>query len=333
VLTWLAPLRMACAEPRQRVLVWVDAASDGALVERLQGQLSDLEIDLSVVEARPERVEPALALIWFTHPDLERDRIELHIADGSSREPYVRAIGDGASIAEGTLSSATLEAAALVVREALRDLAHREPPAAKAPSPPTPVLRRAAKLSPRPLGPRLAWRGEIGWHVVLDGLGWVRRQGPAFGLGVSYRSWAVEVSSAFSLPVSESDSYGTIRLRRQELGLRSRYEWNASRAVAIGVGLRAGIALYARSVERLSPSVVANGDRVTVSAAMGPELHFGWAPSAGPLELVVTGGLSVLPGAPRIGYQVDGQFEPSFSIWRLQPTLGVALAFRSNRDG
>jgi hypothetical protein len=117
------------------------------------------------------------------------------------------------------------------------------------------------------------------------------------------------------------------------VGVRARYEWSASRALSIGVGVRTGVALYARSAERLSPAVVASSDRVNVSALIGPELRFGWAPGGGPLELAFTGGVSLLPSAPRIGYQVDGHFESSFSIWRLQPTLGLALGFCSNRGG
>lgn len=324
------------SEPsRPSVILWLDPAADLALLERVRGQLSDLELELRVVETKPEVFEPALALAWFTRPDAARDRVEVHVAAGQPVRTFVREIGDGGVIGEGALSSATLEAAALVVRESVRDLSRSDPPLPepRADSKSTPpVIRAPPVLASRSESEaRFSLRGELGWSVVLDGVGWFRRQGPAFGLGGSYRDFRLALVASLSLPVSEQDYYGAIRLRRQEFGVRGGYEWRPSSATALSVELRAGVVLYARSAEQLRPVVSPSGDRVNVSALIGPELRFGFAPNAGPFELFVCGGLWFVPGAPRIGYQVDARFEPSFSLWRWQPTLGIGLAFGSTR--
>jgi len=64
-----APLPAAEAQ-RPRALILVDSASDRALVERLRGQVSDLDFDLVVVEGSPARAAAlslelhAIAVVW-----------------------------------------------------------------------------------------------------------------------------------------------------------------------------------------------------------------------------------------------------------------------------
>lgn len=306
------------------------------MVERVRGQVSDLDLTLVQVEAKPSTdVARALALVWFTRPDPNRDRIVVHATHGEQHRAWVREIGDGAPAVAGELSSATLEAAALVVREALRDLLRNDPPEPEPRAEPKRAvaapIRAPPVTKPKSRPARVGIRAELGWEIALDGVGLFRRQGPALLLGATYRALELSLFAGSSLPVTERDRYGAIRLLRQVAGVRAGNEWRVSDAFALNLGLRAGLALYARSAEELRPVVVPRGDRVSASLLFGPELRAAWAPASGPFELTLACGLDAVPGAPRIGYQVDGHFEPSFSVWPLQPTLGIKAAFRTDR--
>ena len=333
-LSW--PVR--AAEPvRAKVLIWVESAQDQALVERVRGQVSDLELTLVPVETKPVAVAgPGVVLVWFTRPDPDADVVVIHAARGAQSRVWQREIGGGGAPAPGGgLSSSTQEAAALVVREALRDMIRAEPPAPEPPVQPksrTPAPVAAPVVAPQlPARSLASFRAELLWRVTLDGVSPFRRQGPEFRLGATYRALELSLFAGSSLPVAEHDQLGELRLLRQAVGVRGGHEWRLSHTLALDVGLRGGLVSYARSTVQLAPGVTPNADRVSVSALFGPELRLGWAPWFGPLELTLAGGVDVVPGAPRIGYQVDGRFEPSFTFWQLQPIVGIGAAFRSSR--
>ncbi len=297
--------------------------------------MSDLDIDLEVVQEQPATPAPAtLAFVWFTRQDSNADRVVVHAMQSGSARTLVREIGDGRPAANGALSSGTLEAAALIVREALRDMTIREPGASTVPPTPASSVRVVAGsiIVKGSNQASISYRSEVDWSAALDGVGALRRQGPTYFLGALYREFELSLFAGLSLPASASDAHGVIRLRRQVFGVRGGHEWRFTRALEASFGIRAGSALYARSAEGLQPDVIPKGSHTTVSGLIGPELRIGWAPGTGPLELTVTGGLDVLPGAPSIGYQVEGHFVPSFVIWRLQPTFGIGVAFRSHSE-
>jgi hypothetical protein len=329
----------AAEPPRAKVLIWSESAPDQGLVERVRGQVSDLELDLVPLEQEPsEDADTGAVRVWFTRPNSERDLVVVHAARGTQGRPWLREIGDGALTAPGAgLSSATQEAAALVVREALRDMTRVEPAAplsrAEPKPPPTPAAVVAAPRSAleKPKRSALSFRAELRWEGVEDGGALLSRHGPAVLLGAAYGSLELALFAGSSLQATEEDEHGKVRLLRRAFGLRGGREWILSRAFRLDLGLRAGLVLYPRSALALAPSVVPMADRVSVSSLFGPELRLGCAPRSWPIELILAGGLDVVPGAPRVGYQVGGRFEPSFAVWRLQPSVGVGAAFRSNR--
>ncbi len=325
---------LVAAEPtRSQVLVRVANADDEALLERVRGQVSDLDIDLEVVQEQPAAdASGSKVIVWFTRPDSNADRVVVHAMQSGSDRTLVREIGDGAPTESGALSSGTLEAAALIVREALRELTAREPAASTAQPLPESSVRvvAASMIIKTPDRSRISYRGQVDWTEVLDGVAAFRRQGPTFMLGGIYREFELSLFAGSSLPASESDAHGVIRLRRHVFGVRGGHQWRLTRTFETSLGLRAGAALYARSAEALQTDVTPNGSHLTVSGLIGPELRIGWAPSAGPIEFTLTSGLDFVLGAPRIGYQVKGQFSPSFEVWRLQPTFGIGVAFRSD---
>lgn len=327
--------RAPAAEPvRAKVLIWVERGADHALVERVKGQVSDLDVELQPVEEEPSSdLEQGVMSIWFTRPDPSVDRVVVHARRSDHARAWVREIGDGAPAPSGELSSPTLEAAALVVREALRDMTRAEPPDAEA-APHEPPKTVPSSLPPptgviaRPLQARLAFRAELSWQLPLDGAEPFDRQGPEVLLGAAYRTLELSLFAGTSLVATEGGPYGRVRLQRWATGARAANEWSLAPSFVLGVGLRAGVVLYARKLEAPSENVTPTSDRVSASALFGPELRLAWAPGAGPIELVVLSHVDAVPGAPRIGYEVEGRFQPSLVIWRVQPVFGLGLGFR-----
>ena len=72
----------------------------------------------------------------------------------------------------------------------------------------------------------------------------------------------------------------------------------------------------------MQPNVTSATNRVSVCFLFGPELSAGWAPLRSPFEFALRAGAYAVPAAPRIGYEIEGSFEPSFTIWRVQPSMG-----------
>src|SRR6185503_6375025 len=154
---WAAPPSEATVT-RVRVFVRVEAPDDRALVERVRGQVSDLALELEVVEdGRALDDAGALAVVWFARPEPNADRIVVRVMDLRRGRTLVRDLGGGGRAADGALSSGTLEAAALVVREALREMVLVPPP------PPEqrrePISAKVAPLRPTTTGDRVSFRG------------------------------------------------------------------------------------------------------------------------------------------------------------------------------
>jgi hypothetical protein len=325
-------------DERLRVVVWVVTADDNALVERVRGQLSDLDLALEVhhgeapLDASSARENfsgsKVLAVVWFQRPAPDADRVVVHAHEVATQRTSVREIGDALPTPDGALSSATLEATALVVREAVRAMAMRdaapppEPVAATPPPPEPPPSQRTARVS---------FRADFAWIAVFDGAEDGARHGPRLGLDARYQAFELGLFAGTTLPTEDEDAYGVIRLRRHVFGAHPGYAWRNRDGLALGVGLRAGIVLYARSTENPKANVTPTSGSVSPSLLVGPELRLGWSPASGPIELALSAGLDFVPSAPVIGYDVGGTFEPAQTIHRLQPVVGLGAAFHTAR--
>jgi hypothetical protein len=145
----LAGTPTAAAEPSPKALIWAASTEDRALVKRVRGQVSDLDLEVSVVDADVAGADHVssdprvFALVWFTRSDPSVDRIVVHATStrGDAKPEMIREIGAGTPTPSGELQSATLEAAAVVVREVLRELAAKE---SAAPAPARSVHETAA---------------------------------------------------------------------------------------------------------------------------------------------------------------------------------------------
>lgn len=327
-----------------RIVLWLDPVADAGFAERVAGQTSDLPVSLQTVPraARPpseaitvaeaERVAReagAAGVAWCTRPLPSADRLTLHLVAVEGHRLLVRELGDARPVPEGDVSSATLETAALVLREALRALAEgtpigepvvREPDAEAPPAAPATAPARHAPSA----ASAVTLRAALGWATSLDGVAPLGHQGPELGLGVERGRAGLELSVTPTLPVRATDELATIRLLRPSLALRGGVRIRATERLAWEPGLRLGLVAYRRTTEPDGEGMEPTGARTIVSPLFGPESRVG-VRLVGPTELVLAVGLEVVPRVPEIGYEIAGEFGPVLRPWPLQPRVALSL--------
>jgi len=321
---------------QHRALIWIRTKSDPALVERVLGQVSDLDIALLVkhtTEAEPPIPTDSgvFAVVWFSRPDLALDRIVVHVSetsDGAGRQ-LVRTVGSGSPTSNQQLESATLEAAALVVRAALRELGSEQPQSLH------PGEAQEPEEETEPTPPSTAADGapgllvDAGWSAVFDGLGSGFSTAPRLHLGAHFGSFNVSALGTTGLPTLVDDEYGTMTHRRHSLGARVGYEFWISESLSLDLAFVVGAALHDRRVMQINADVQAVKDRTSASLLLGPELRLGWRFGKSPFDIGACAALYAVPQAPRVGYEIDGTFAATSEIRKLQPSFGITVKAQS----
>jgi hypothetical protein len=317
---------------------------DAQLAERLQGQLSDLPVVLRVspgpapsTEATEQwRTAVALAeqgpfrvVIWFHH---ESEAIVVHVAEPATRRLLVRRVQVETHRRKGR--SAAAEAAALIVRSALKALVAGNPvgdvveevpeppaldPPALEPSPPPPAPAPASSAAPT----REGWGMSVGWQSTLVGDGPLGQHGARLGVGWEGARLRARVLLLASLPTPLSDEYTRVSLSRHALGAGVDAAVVSTEHFRLGAGLEVGLAGILRDTVALAPGVQAAPLRLTPSLYGAPTLAARWR--AGPVALEASLALDVLTTVPTLGYQQQGTFILRNSLWRAQPRFGLAI--------
>jgi hypothetical protein len=351
----LAALALTAAAPRAaaetplRAVVRVDGADDEALLQRLRGQVSDLGAAL-VVERGP--LEPRLAgqldrgaalarahgapvVVWFLHPG-PRDAVVL-VAVPASERVLVRRVAAGRRAGD---RSAMLEAAAVIVRGALRALAaggrigiateaavrqleDREPapvaglPVAGPPPPPAPAPRRAA----------LGWRAAVGWQVAGDGASPYAQQGIAARLALERGRLLLELAAWAGLPSRLDDGQTTVELTRHAGGLAAGWAVVRGEHLRLVLGAWLGAAAYFRSTAVTAAGVAATPSRASAAFVAGPEarLQWSWRVGQGAVGLELFAGCDAVAGVPDLVYQQAAATVPRTRLWPVQPRGGLSL--------
>lgn len=295
---------------------------DAVIVERLRGQLADLdEVSLAIDDGGA--TEPTLAaqlaaaehvaaahearvVVWF----VARGRaLEVAIATPADHRLFVREIPPAAE-------SAMAEAAAIAVRGAVRALALGGTIG---------VEVRAAAPAPAPAPPpaappHLAIDASLGWQVALDGGADRGAQALVQRTSLARGAWAASLTIALGVPLAwRAAPEVVLDVARSggTLGIERRFG-----SLAVGVG--AGALIYHRSTSVAPSGLAATPSASTIAAAATLELAW-HARLAHRLGLVAAIGVDVVAHAPEAVVSRDGTPEVVDAIHAVQPRATLAL--------
>jgi hypothetical protein len=344
----------------RRVVVRAPDATSRALLQRIRGQTSDL--DQEIVEASQPAMESRIAdelatarhfaarydarvVVWF---DTTGETLTLFFSIPREGRTLVRSL-ERAAGRDAPTGSATLEAAALIVRSVLRALAAGatigltlakplDLPAGNdaAPVAPAPVVPHPG---PGPLSPpeaevptpetprtRWGWLFSAGWHSALIGPS-VWLQGVEARGAVSRGSLALGLQLSLDAPTELADRYATVRLSRGAASAFGALVIPAGDSFRLSLAVGAGAAGFPRQSVDVSAGVVRAPDAWNVSALLAGEVGAAvrWSWQGVVWAVALRGGADAILAPPTIGYDVGGAFVAAHALWTLQPKAVLAL--------
>lgn len=303
------------------------------LAGRIRGQTGDLPLTLVDAPA-PADLEAALALgrnrdaPWVVFAVEGDAAITVHVVEVAERRMLSRRIDDDGG------RSAMLEAAALVVRGALRDLSEGGhvgvvvPAPAAAPEP----IPAADPPAPAPVVPgrAVAVRVELGWAAAIDGHAPEGVQSPSLAGVVLVDRLRVGVRVEVSLPVTLEDAQVSLEILRLRPTAVVAVDLLDDPELALTVGAELAALLWHRATAVRGGGLEATDARWSASLLVAPELGLEWFPAAldGILGLLVTAGADIAPSAPTFADSIDGATVERAALWPVQPFARLALAVR-----
>lgn len=327
----------AASEEPWAAVLRTSSPEDTELASRLQGQLSDLPVTLEVrpgpAPGLPPREQwravmelaeqgPFRVVIWFRH---EPEAILVHVAEPGTRRLLVRRVQAQPG---RTARSAAAEAAALMVRSALKalvagtpvgDVVEEAPPPPPVQPPPPPPPPPPSPPAPAPGG----WGVSVGWQLLLAGRGPIVQHGAQLAVGREGRRLRTRAVVLATLPAHLTDEYTRVSLSRYALGGGLDAAVVASEHFRLSLGGEAGATAFWRSTRALVPGVEATASRLTPTLYVAPTVSARWR--AGVVGVEAGFALDVLAGVPTLGYQQQQTFVVRNSLWRTQPRFALTL--------
>ncbi len=373
VLAFLLPLAVigtARAEDAPvRVVVRTIAPLDALLYERTVGQVSDLP---AKVEPAPDAaLEPSMTarlaqarsiaaradaamVVWFEHPN-EAGPI-VFIALPSRERVLVRPVTTNASDVMARSTSAMLEAASLVVRNALlafesgatlgvpndeltRDEASepKRDETPEAPLAPPPQRRRpASRLRPKPpvVNEEPArWRPFVaaGWQLTIDGRSPAGARAGVLEGGLRYGPWAALLRGSLGLPSHTHDELASLDVQRHSANILLGYTIARVSSVEIEGLAGAGAIVVRRTAFARDASFTPSPPTTLTTAAGAFEARVLWAPSRTfPVRLGLSAGADALVQPPSFSYETERAVVEHPS-WFIEPRLGFVAVLQSTR--
>ena len=333
----LALAGVAAAAPLRVVVL--AGRDDDAVIARVEGQVADLSVTLTrgpapaaahdlarqlAAAGAIARTTDADAVVWFV---ADGDGWIVNVADPAAGRVLVRRIDGGAGAMD---RSAALEAAALVVRTALRGLAaggeigvvaEPPPPPSPTPPPPPPAPPRATP----PAAPRIAPLAEVGWIAALDGDAAAGHHGLAAALGVRRGRWQLAATVAHFPATARTSALATIAVDRQALGLAGARALLARPAWRLHLGLAFAATRFGRATTATSGALMATADRATWSATVTPTVRIdrrlgraAW--------LALDVGATALATVPAFEVRGPAGAAEVGRLWAVEPTVALSIA-------
>ncbi len=373
VLAFLLPLAVtgeARAEAQPvRVVVRTVVPLDEALFERTVGQVSDLPAtverasDAALEATMTGRLARARALatrsgaamvVWFEHPR-EAGPV-VFIALPSRERVLVRPVATTPNDVMARSTSAMLEAASLVVRNALlafesgatlgvpdEELTRNEPPrqteAMPAPAGPPPSRPpRRERPRPRPTPPAeepASWRPFVGagWQVTIDGRSSAGARSGVLEGGARYGRWAALARGTLGLPSRTHDGLASLDVSRHSANVLfgytfARYTFARTTELELEGLAAAGAIIFRRAAFARDASFAPTPPATLTTAAGTAEVRISWAPSRSfPVRLGLAVGADVLVQPTSFSYETARGIVEHPS-WFIEPRVGFIALVR-----
>ena len=300
------------------MLVAVNAESERQLATRLIGQTNDLDVDVVVSSVGPNLDPARLAVaaraqakargaevaVWFVGQD---DGWLVNVSRGE--RTFQRLV----SVSSGALSSsASIEAAAVVIRTALMGLSAGEDvlPETVPESPPTP----------------LRFIGELNWTAALDRDGSAGHHGIEARLGLGLGAWRFTFGLEEHPPETIAVTQATLDLERQVAAFSVGYGAGFDSRWWLGGSLGAEVLRFPRVTTSVTAKLMGTAPKSSWSFAVRPELDVGFR-LIGALWVFFHLGADVLFAPPAFALQtVAGTRQTLSALWSLQPRASLGLA-------
>jgi hypothetical protein len=322
----LVPM-LAQADERLGVVVR-QGAHDTTIVQRLRGQLADLNDVTLVIDAN--EIEPTLdgqlaaaerlgaehdarVVVWFV---TRGKKLEVAVATPRDHRLFVREIP-----AAGESSMA--EAAAIAVRSAVRSIALGGTIGIEIkPQPvpePEPVVEKPV-APPVTHAPSTNIEASLGWQVALDGGAGHGAHALVQRTTIARNAWAGSLSLSLGVPLAwRAANDVTLDVSRSGALVGGERRFGS---LSLGVG--AGALLYHRSTSTAPSGLAPTPSNSTL--AFAATLEGAWrAPLGDRLRLVARIGLVVVAGAPAAAVSRNGMVEVVDTIGPLQPRASLAF--------
>jgi len=309
---------------------------DPALLERVQGQTSDLEWRLDRAEgpaelpralevARGARVD---AVIWFVASD--DGSVRVHVFDARAHRQLERSVSPPAE--ERLASSTTAELSAFIVRSSLQAIAAGriigEPVKTPIPKPVAP--RRASPEPPVRPGSDRAGSVDAGGFAVAQGASNVVDLGFWLGVGFEWSRFMGGLSASTTGQTTTSFERATLGLQRQQLTALAGVRWLDTETLELWARLGFGLLLYRRETSSVDVGLAPTPASVTVSPCATPEILMAWRPlDAQWLSALAAFAIDLAPASPTIAYRISSETVDDRALFRIQPRVmtGVRLTW------
>ncbi len=321
------------------VLVQMPASGDGDRGEPNAGGANAGDSDAGSQMAHARRLADAggaRAVVWLRATE-EPVGMVVYIADIASERLFTRQIRrHGPSAAAG---SAMIEAAALVVRSALRALVAGAPIGVEVDAPvvvpesvpPTAVANQSVVVAPRDAVSRRGMHVALQWAGVFDRSTGRGHRGWSVRGGLDRRAWSLAMSMTASPAVILRDERSRIRLARYSGLVSVERRWRLTPWMAVTAGMGGGAFVYTRSTTVRDGALMAAPAARLPGGLLRPLVRGRLrVPGCRCLGLALEWSLSVdaAIGAPTLGYEIDGVFllRKRLRLW--QPRMAFGLYWR-----
>ena len=311
----------AVAEPL--AVVVRDGGSASLAIERLRGQLADLDVTVTVVRgvveasldvqlaiaARLAEAHDARAVVWFVAHD---GGLAVAIATPREHRLFVREI-------PAADPSAVAEAAAVAARGAIRAIGEGGTIGIEVPM--VPVMPVAEPATPSPASPGLGLELAIGWQLVLDAGADAGAHAIAQRTSVTRGPWALGIALALGPSLRAAPARDVaVELSRSQaaLGVVRRFG-------GLALGASAGAVFYRRTTLATPTGLAATPATTTTAFVAGPELRWRWRPGGGHVGIEAAAGLDIVVGAPELAVVRGATVDSLDQLRTLQPRFGLNI--------